>query len=182
MIEIDGSRYSGSGTIVRQAVAFAALTGQDVHITNARVRRRRPGLRRQHIRAIEAINELYGGTLAGCVEGSREIVFRPGTSAAARRYTWDIGSAGSTTMLTLAVLPVLAFAAAPVEVELRGGVFQDFAPTYFHLEHVVLPLLGRMGVDATLEMRQPGYVPTGGGILGLSLRPLRVPLRPLVLD
>ena len=32
MLEIDGSRYSGSGTIVRQAVMFAALTGQAVHI------------------------------------------------------------------------------------------------------------------------------------------------------
>jgi hypothetical protein len=49
VIEIDGSRHSGSGTIVRQAVAFAALTRQDVHITNARARRRRAGLRRQHV-------------------------------------------------------------------------------------------------------------------------------------
>lgn len=50
MLEIDGSRYSGSGTIVRQAVVFAALTGQAVHIVKARVRRPTPGLRPQHIR------------------------------------------------------------------------------------------------------------------------------------
>lgn len=182
MLEIDGSRFSGSGTIVRQAVAFAALTGRDIHIINARVRRRRPGLRRQHIRAVEAINELVGGTLTGCVEGSRDIVFCPGPLAGARRYTWDIGSAGSTTMLTLAVLPVLAFAGAPIEAELHGGVFQDFAPSFFHLRHVMLPLLERMGVDARMEMRRPGYVPTGGGILWLSVQPAAGPLRPLVLD
>jgi len=35
--EIDGLRYSGSGTIVRQAVVFAALTNQAVHIVMARV-------------------------------------------------------------------------------------------------------------------------------------------------
>ena len=45
MLEIDGSRYSGSGTIVRQAVAFAALTGQAVHLVKARVRRPTPGIR-----------------------------------------------------------------------------------------------------------------------------------------
>lgn len=55
MIEIDGGRYSGSGTIVRQAVAFSALTGQAVHIVNARVRRPKAGLRAQHVRTVEAI-------------------------------------------------------------------------------------------------------------------------------
>ena len=182
MLEIDGSHFSGSGAIVRQAVAFAALTGRDVHITNARARRRPPGLRRQHVRSVEAISELAGGTLAGCSEGSREIVFRPGRLAGARRYTWDIGTAGSTTMLTLAVLPVLAFADAPIEAELCGGVFQDFAPSFFHLRYVVLPLLERMGVDATVEMRRPGYVPTGGGMLRLNVRPMTGPVRPLMLE
>lgn len=52
MIEIDGSQYSGSGTIVRQAVAFSALTGQAVHIVNARLRRPKSGLRPQHIQVI----------------------------------------------------------------------------------------------------------------------------------
>lgn len=36
MIEIDSARYSGSGTIVRQAVALAALTGRPVRIRNVR--------------------------------------------------------------------------------------------------------------------------------------------------
>ena len=58
MIEIDGSRYSGSGTIVRQAVAFAALTGQAVHLVKARVRCLKPGLRPQHIHVIEAIPQV----------------------------------------------------------------------------------------------------------------------------
>jgi RNA 3'-terminal phosphate cyclase (ATP) len=182
VLEIDGSRYSGSGTIVRQSVALAALTGQDVRIANARARRRPPGLRRQHVRAVEAISELSGGTLTGCVEGSREIVFRPSQRGVARAFTWDIGSAGSTTMLTLAVLPVLAFAGAPVEAEIIGGVFQDFAPSYFHLQHVVLPLLADIGLDATVDMRRPGYVPTGGGVLHVRVRPAAGPLRPLVIE
>jgi len=129
VIEIDGSQYSGSGTIVRQAVAFAALTEQAVHIVNARARRPKPGLRPQHVRVVEAIRELVNGSVEGLSTGSREVIFRPGAVKGGRHYHWDIGSAGSTTNLALAVLPVLAFAPVATQVGIRGGLFQDFAPS-----------------------------------------------------
>jgi RNA 3'-terminal phosphate cyclase (ATP) len=182
VIEIDGSLYSGSGTIVRQSVALAALAGQNVHIVNARQRRPKPGLRRQHMRAVQAICELVNGELEGCKEGSTELTFRPGTGQNAKALDWDIGSSGSTTMLATAVLPVLTLASGSREALIRGGVFQDNAPSYFHVCHVLLPLLQRMGVDARLEMVRPGYVPTGGGVLRLVTKPCSGSLRPLVLE
>jgi RNA 3'-terminal phosphate cyclase (ATP) len=181
-LEIDGSRYSGSGTIVRQAVAFSALTGRAVRIVNVRVKRPKPGLRRQHVQVVESIRQLVDGEMEGVSQGSGEIIFRPGKPNTNQHYTWDIGSAGSTTALALAVLPVLALGRVPVSVELRGGLFQDFAPSFYHLEHVVLPLLGRMGIEATARMERPGYVPTGGGIVRLAVAPARTKLRPLILD
>jgi len=39
MLEIDGAEQSGSGTIVRYAVALAALLGRSVRVFNARKRR-----------------------------------------------------------------------------------------------------------------------------------------------
>ncbi|MBU6433934.1 MAG: RNA 3'-phosphate cyclase [Nitrospirae bacterium] len=182
MIEVDGSQYSGSGTIVRQAVAFSALTGQPVHIVNARTRRPKPGLRHQHIRVVQAIGELVNGTAEGLSPGSQEIVFRPGTLRTGRRYLWDIGTAGSTTMLGLGILPVLAFASSAVNVELRGGLFQDYAPSAFHLQHVMLPLLRRMGLEVELVMERPGYVPRGEGIVGLAVQPVRTLLRHLRIE
>ena len=182
MIEIDGSQYSGSGTIVRQAVVLSALTGQAVHIVNARARRPKPGLRPQHIRVVEAIRELVDGSAEGLSTGSREVIFRPGALKGGRHYRWDIGSAGSTTNLALAVLPVLAFAPDATHVELRGGLFQDFAPSFFHLQHVVLPLLGRMGLEAGVAMGRPGYVPRGEGILHLHVKPARRTLRGVALE
>ena len=179
MIEIDGSHYSGSGTIVRQAVAFSALTEQPVHIVNARTRRPKPGLRHQHIRVVQAIGELVNGAAEGLSLGSQEIIFRPGTLRTGRRYLWDIGTAGSTTMLGLGILPVLAFASSSVNVELRGGLFQDCAPSVFHLQHVMLPLLHRMGLEVELVMERPGYVPSGEGIVRLAMRPVRKQLRHL---
>src|SRR5512134_1241891 len=110
MLTIGGSRHSGSGTIVRQAVAFSALTGQAIHVVNARAKRDQPGLRPQHIRVIQAVAELVNGRAEGLAPGSQEFTFRPGSLKTGRHYHWDIGSAGSTTMLGLGILPVLAFA------------------------------------------------------------------------
>jgi RNA 3'-terminal phosphate cyclase (ATP) len=182
MLEIDGSRYSGSGTIVRQAVVFAALMGKAVRIVNVRVRRPKPGLRHQHVQVVEAIRQLVGGITEGVVPGSMEFVLRPDKPRTSQHYTWDIGSAGSTTALAIAVLPMLAFAPSPISVELRGGLFQDFAPSFYHLEHVLLPFLQRMGINVTGRMERPGYVPTGGGIVHLEVTPVRKTLQPLVLD
>lgn len=182
MIEIDGSQYSGSGTIIRQAVAFSALTGQPVHIVNARIRRPKPGLRHQHIRVVEAIRDLVNGKAEGLAPGSQELIFHPGSIKTGRHYMWDIGTAGSTTMLGLAILPVLAFASSALNVELRGGLFQDFAPSFFHLQHVMVPLLNRMGLHADITMGRAGYVPRGEGILHLSANPVRASLHSLQLE
>lgn len=164
---------------MRQAAAYAAITRQDLHLVNARVRRPRPGLQRQHLRAVEAIRELVDGSLDGAALGAREFVFRPGSASPAGSYSWDIGSAGSTTALALTVLPVLAYGQAGSRVELGGGLFQDFASSPFHLEVVVLPLLARMGLAATLRVQRPGYVPAGGGVLELAVTPITSALRPL---
>lgn len=180
MLTIDGSRFSGSGTIVRQAVAFSALTGRPIHVVNARAKRDKPGLRPQHLRVVEAIAELVNGRTEGLVQGSQEFVFRPGSLQTGRHYRWDIGSAGSTTMLALGILPVLAFAGSPVTVELQGGLFQDFAPSAFHLQHAVLPVLEKMGLCAAVEIGRPGYVPRGEGIFSLTVKPLTGPLRAII--
>lgn len=182
MLKIDGSRYSGSGTIVRQAVAYSALTGQPIHLVNARVKREKPGLRRQHVRAVEAIREMVNGTAEGVFEGSQEIRFRPGSGEKQREYVWDIGSAGSTTMLALAILPVLAFRSTLSVVAIRGGLFQDFAPSFFHLQHVMQELLRDMGCEVRIAMDRPGYVPTGNGALSIAVTPVAGNLNPMIRD
>jgi RNA 3'-terminal phosphate cyclase (ATP) len=181
-MQIDGASHSGSGSIVRQAVAYAAISRQAVHVVNARARRPNPGLRRQHVRAIQAIGQLVGGSVEGATPGAQEFTFHPGTRTPAGRHTWDIGSAGSTTTLALALLPLLVVGARPVQLQLRGGLFQDFAPSAFHLQHALLPLLARMGATVRAEVGRPGYMPSGGGILRLEVTPAPGPLRPLVAE
>jgi RNA 3'-terminal phosphate cyclase (ATP) len=180
LIEIDGSSYSGSGAVVRQSVAYAALTGQPLHVIRARAARPRPGLAHQHVCAVRALCDLVGGTVEGASVGSRELVFHPGTRLPAGQYRWDVGTAGSVTTLALALLPVLAQTRRGVDVELHGGLFQDFAPSYFHVKHVMLPLLAGMGLLADAQMLRPGYVPRGEGVLRLVVRRGPSSLRPVV--
>ncbi|RMG68103.1 MAG: RNA 3'-phosphate cyclase [Calditrichaeota bacterium] len=180
MITIDGAQKSGSGTIVRDAVPLAALTGRALHLINIRARRRPSGLRPQHLQAVRACAEMCEGGLKGDRVGSREIWFTPGRRIRGGYYRWDIGTAGSATMLAMCVLPLALFADAPVTLSIRGGLFQDFAPSAFHFQQVFLPTLAAMGATVRAEIVQPGYVPTGGGELLVQVEPLLTPLKPLV--
>lgn len=180
-LTLDGARFSGSGTIVRTGVALSALLGEPLHLVNVRARRSPPGLRPQHLKAVEAVAEMVGGRVEGARVGSREIRFQPRTRPRGGTYRWDIGTAGSTTMLALTLLPLALFADGPCTFHLRGGLFQDFAPSAFHTQRALLPLLARMGVRAELEVLRPGYVPKGGGEVRLRVWPPKEPLKPLVL-
>ena len=96
-------------------------------------------------------------------------------------FNWDIGTAGSTTMLALTVIPLALYARNPCHMALQGGLFQDFAPSALHLQKVLLPLIRRMGADIDLEILRPGYVPKGHGRLAVSVNALKQPLKPLKL-
>ncbi len=177
---LDGRQHSGSGTLVRFGVALAAVLGRRLRITSARARRRQPGLRAQHVAAVRACAELCGGSAAGVEVGSQELDFEPGGRIRGGRYRFEIGTAGSATMLALAVLPVACCADGPVVATIRGGTFQDFAPSAHHFEHVLLPTLAEMGIAAELELRRPGYPPGAVGELVLRVQPARGALAPLV--
>lgn len=182
MITIDGAQKSGSGTIVRYAVALAALLGKPVRVVNARQRRKVPGLRHQHVTSIQAAAALSSAVTEGVSVGSQAFTFSPGPTLAGGGYDWDIGTAGSTTMLALSILPIACFASSQVRARITGGVFQDFAPSPFHMQHALAPMLKRMGVDMTLGITRPGYVPAGAGVIDITITPSHNGLRALALD
>lgn len=181
MIEIDGSQKSGSGTIVRDAVSLSILTGQELYLKNIRERRDKPGLRPQHLKGVEACSQICQGKLEGAKVGSKEIKVWPGGKISGGNFNFDIGTAGSTTMLASILLPLSLFAERASTYTITGGLFQDFAPSAYHLKYVLFPVLKEMGVDADFEIIQPGYVPRGAGVIGIKIRPQREQLRPTVL-
>jgi len=171
MITIDGSKKSGSGTILRYAVSLATLLKEPITIYNIRAKRLKSGLRPQHLAAVRACAQMCGGTVEGAELGSRKIVFTPGDRIRGGYYRFDIGTAGSTTMLLLTVLPLAIKADRPCEIEVVGGCFQDFAPSAPHMHNVLFRVLSKMGIRARLDVLRWGYVPKGGGIVRCYVEP-----------
>jgi RNA 3'-terminal phosphate cyclase (ATP) len=181
MIQIDGAEKSGSGTILRLAVALSTLLGEELHLWNIRAKRDKPGLRPQHLQVVLACREMCNGKVEGVKVGAKEIVYRPGKHIKGGFYEWEIGTAGSTTMLAMSLLLVGCIADKPSTFRISGGLFQDFAPSAYHMQYVLFPTLRRMGIEAELEVKQPGYVPQGKGVIEVRVKPVKAKLRPLIL-
>jgi RNA 3'-terminal phosphate cyclase (ATP) len=84
-------------------------------------------------------------------------------------------------MLALSILPLACFADSVVTIRITGGVFQDFAPSPYHLQHVLAPLLRKMGVAMELRVIRAGYVPRGAGVIELEVEPIQSALQALTL-
>ncbi|MFO8133324.1 MAG: RNA 3'-terminal phosphate cyclase [Thermoplasmatota archaeon] len=170
MIEVDGSHGEGSGQILRMTVALSALTGRPVHISNIRAGRSNPGLRPQHVAAIEAVRRLCSGTVDGLHEHAMEISFHPGTLAGGS-HSVDIGTAGSITLAMQACLPPMLYASKPSIVRLRGGTDVRWSPPWDYFTRVFLPVLRRVNIDASATLERRGYYPRGGGEAMLRVQP-----------
>jgi len=181
MIHIDGSQKSGSGTIVRFAVGLAALLDEELHLTNIRAKREKPGLRPQHLKAVEALQQICQGTLDGGEVGSNEIRFKPGGEVKGGDYEWNIGTAGSTTLLAMTLLPAAGFSRGAMSLRISGGLYQDFAPSAYHMQKVLFPMLSQMGVTAELDIIRPGYVPRGDGVIEVRVEPVAGKIKPISL-
>lgn len=181
MFEVDGSQKSGSGTILRLAVALAAILQQPLHISNIRQNRPQPGLKPQHLEAVLTAAKLCNAELKGAVLNSRELWFTPG-KVTGGKVEAEIGTAGSIPMLLMAVLPVCAFAENPVQLRVsKGGTDVTHSPTTNYLRFVLLPTLRRVGLSAALTVNKYGYYPKGMGEVTLTVEPCKT-LKPLLLE
>lgn len=173
MIEIDGSHGEGGGQLARMACALAAITGRALRLRNVRARRDPPGLAPQHLAAVRAVAELCGAETEGLALRATDFTLRPGPLRSGL-FRFDVGTAGSITLVLQALLPVALAAPAMVELRVRGGTDVRAAPPLDYLRYVLLPLLARLGVRARLEVVQRGYYPRGGGEALLTVEPGRI--------
>ncbi len=70
MLEIDGSMGEGGGQIVRTALSLSMVMQQPVRLTRIRAGRDRPGLRPQHVTAVEASAAISNATVEGASKGN----------------------------------------------------------------------------------------------------------------
>ncbi len=170
MIVIDGSSGEGGGQILRSSLALSLVTGLPFRIEKIRAGRRKPGLMRQHLTAVEAAVAVGRAEVDGARIGSQQLAFAP-TSINSGKYHFAVGTAGSCTLVLQTVLPALLTASGPSELVLEGGTHNPYAPPYDFLDRAFLPLIRRMGPKASAILQRPGFFPAGGGKITVSIEP-----------
>jgi RNA 3'-terminal phosphate cyclase (ATP) len=170
MIVIDGSEGEGGGQVVRNACALSLVTGTPFRIFNVRGKRKKPGLMRQHVTAIEAACRIGGGECEGLAVGSSEVTFRPG-SVTPGDYRFAVGTAGSTALVLQTVLMPLILAEKPSRLVLEGGTHNMLAPPFEFLARAFLPILNRMGPRVEARLVRHGFYPRGGGRIEVEITP-----------
>jgi RNA 3'-terminal phosphate cyclase (ATP) len=173
MLEIDGSYGEGGGQLVRTAVALSAVTGKEIRITNIRKNRQNPGLKQQHLKALEIAAKICKARVSGLIPGSTEIFFAP-VEIKGGKYNIDIGTAGSITLLLQCLMPALPFAKEKIEITVRGGTDVAWAPTTDYLQHVTLRSLKKLGYAGKVILKERGYYPKGGGTVSACFEPCKL--------
>jgi len=168
MLHLNGQ--DGGGQILRTALTLSMLTGQAFHIKNIRGRRRKPGLMRQHLTCVKAAAEISNASTDGAELHSTELIFNP-ESITPGDYHFSIGTAGSTTLLAQTLIPALLQADAPSSLTLEGGTHNPLAPSACYIQQVFLPQLKRMGAEVSLDLKQHGFAPAGGGKIVCQISP-----------
>ena len=174
-VELDGSHGEGGGQILRTALSLSLLTGSPFRMKKIRANRSNPGLRPQHLRAVEAAALLAQAEVTGAAVGSRELKFVPGDYVP-RNLAIDIGTAGSTGLVLQTLhLPLALRAKDAVSLVLTGGTFNPMAPAFSFLETTWRGYLAAFGMPLELAMPAAGFYPRGGGKLEAKVSPA-VPL------
>ncbi len=173
MIEVDGSYGEGGGQILRTAVSLGGVLGKEVRIFSIRAGRSQPGLKPQHLTGVRAAAEMCNAQLKGSEVGSTELVFKP-SKLRTGRFRFDVGTAGSITLVLQTLMPLLAYSPGRVEVEIIGGTDVKWSPPIDYFIHVALPVLGKLGNTCQLEVLRRGHYPRGGGQVRLTTTPVEI--------
>ncbi len=170
-VDLDGSSGEGGGQILRTALTLSLLTGRPFRMRKIRANRDKPGLRPQHLKAVEAAAEVGHAQVSGATIGARELTFAP-ASYVPRDLNVDIGTAGSTSLVLQTLhLPLAMRAENPVSLVLTGGTFNPMAPPFSFLEITWRGYLTAFGMPLALAMPAAGFYPKGGGRIEARITP-----------
>lgn len=180
ILEIDGSRGEGGGQMVRTSVAMATVTGIPTRLTRIRENRPTNGLSKQHCAAVNAVAMMAGSKVEGNVIGSRELLFTPGNDEV-NDIQMNIGTAGSVSLVLQAMLLAARNHRERLTVDISGGTNVMWAPPIDSYQHLLFPLMKRMGIHADAHILGRGFYPQGGGRVMATLNPIGR-ISPLQLD
>ena len=169
LILIDGSIGEGGGQVLRSALTLSAITSKPFYINNIRSGRVNPGLRPQHLAAVNAVSDICKAEVSGSYLGSEEVTFVPGNIRSGR-YKFSIKTAGAATLVFQTIIFPLSMASSSSSIIISGGTHVPWSPAYHFLTLHWLPLLADLGLNAQLRIDSAGYYPKGGGKISGTIR------------
>lgn len=178
MIEIDGSVGSAGGQLTRTSLALSTLLQKEVHVFNIRAGRPKPGLRPQHLTALQTLAQICNAEVKGMKIHSEEVTFFP-KKISSVQLTANTTTAGSISLLLSQLLPVAL--KEEIQVRVIGGTDVDFSPPINFLSHVLFPKLKEMNARFQLKLLQRGFYPMGNGRVFFASQPAKLPLKPITI-
>ncbi|MEM3526120.1 MAG: RNA 3'-terminal phosphate cyclase [Candidatus Jordarchaeaceae archaeon] len=172
IIEIDGSAGEGGGQILRTSISLSALINKPVKIYNIRAKRPNPGLQAQHVTAIKALAKITNAKVTGDEIGSRTVIFHPDKPQGGS-FNFDVGTAGSISLVMQTIMPCSAFSQSPTRLEITGGTDVSWSPPIDYINNVTLPILMKMGYNSEITLVRRGHYPRGGGQVKAVLNPVK---------
>jgi RNA 3'-terminal phosphate cyclase (ATP) len=173
-ILLDGSEGEGGGQILRTSLSLSTILGIPFGMERIRAGREKPGLRPQHLMAIQASARLSNGRAEGAAVNASAIRYTP-QDLPSGIHTLDIGTAGAVSLLLHALYYPMAWSSKGGQLRLHGGTHVDKAPTFDYLEGVWMPMLQRCGLDVSLRLERCGFYPKGGGLIEATIPPAQRP-------
>ena len=169
MIELDGSFGEGGGALVRTALALSAYTGKSFEVKNIRAGRKVPGLKAQHLSAIEILKELCDAKTNEIAIGTTSLRFIP-NKIKSGIFEVDIGTAGSISLVLQALILPSMFAPGKVTLIIKGGTCGKWQASVDYIQNVLFPHLQRFA-KLELKVLKRGYFPRGGGEVKVEITP-----------
>ena len=174
MVVLDGAMGEGGGQILRSALALSVVTGRTVTIEHIRAGRSKPGLRPQHRQCVLAAARISAAGFRGAEIGSGSLTFTPGPVRSGL-YRFDIGTAGSTSLVLQTLALPLSRGDGPSEVHITGGTHVPMSPPLDFLHHGWARWMDAIGLRVAVRLVRAGYYPPGGGKIRATVRgPARV--------
>jgi RNA 3'-terminal phosphate cyclase (ATP) len=115
--------------VLCSALSLSLLIGEPISLFNVRAGRQKPGLAPQHLTALRACARISGARVSRDRLGAGRVCFAPG-SVLSGDYRFDIGTAGTASLVLQTPLPPLALTSGPSRLAVTGGSHVPWSPCF----------------------------------------------------
>jgi RNA 3'-phosphate cyclase len=120
---------------------------------------------------IEVTGKIVGAEIKGLEVGSTVVEFVPHERRGGT-INYDVGTAGSISLVLQATLPPAVLSPEPISFHLRGGTDVKWSPPVDYLLNVFAHMLEFLGPKIEILQKKRGHYPRGGGVVTCDVTPV----------